>query len=141
MVEMVIMGLRVVMMRRMNKFLMLRRSTPLPTYTWELQFSDYPSTLIGGRKLATRGKTYLMREKRKENLRLVEKEPGSDYRFHTTFQQDFYEPVIIAKTNLMVISQWIDWTYMEEKHDTVFDEVVGSCRAKHLRDVMAFKKN
>jgi hypothetical protein len=82
-----------------------------------------------------------MREKRKENLRLVEKEPGSDYRFHTTFQQDFYEPVIITKTNLMVISQWIDWTYMEEKHDAIFDEVVGSCRAKHLRDVMAFKKN
>jgi hypothetical protein len=32
MVEMVMMGLRVMM----NKFLMLRISTPLPTYTWEL---------------------------------------------------------------------------------------------------------
>jgi hypothetical protein len=40
----------------MNKFLMLRRSIPLPTYTWELQFFGYPSTQIGGRKSATRAK-------------------------------------------------------------------------------------
>jgi hypothetical protein len=50
------MRLRVMMMRRMKKFLMLRRSTPLPTYTWELQFFGYPSTRIGGRKSATRAK-------------------------------------------------------------------------------------
>jgi hypothetical protein len=30
---------------------------------------------------------------------------------------------------------------MEGKHDVIFDEVVGACRAKHLRDVMAFQKN
>jgi hypothetical protein len=30
---------------------------------------------------------------------------------------------------------------MEGMHDAVFDEVVGACRAKHLRDVMAFQKN
>jgi hypothetical protein len=39
-----------------EEVLMLRRSTPLPTYTWELQFSGYPSTRIGERKLATRSK-------------------------------------------------------------------------------------
>jgi hypothetical protein len=82
-----------------------------------------------------------VRQKRKENLSLVEKELGIDYRFHMAFQQDFYESVIIIKTKPVVISQWIDWTYMEGKHDTIFDEVVGSCRAKHLRDVMAFQKN
>jgi hypothetical protein len=54
MMEMVMMELRVMMMRRMKKFLMLKRSTPLPIYTWELQFSSYPSTRIGGRKSATR---------------------------------------------------------------------------------------
>jgi hypothetical protein len=48
------MRLRVMMMRMMKKFLMLRRLTPLPTYTWELQFSSYPSTRNGGRKSATR---------------------------------------------------------------------------------------
>jgi hypothetical protein len=30
---------------------------------------------------------------------------------------------------------------MEIKHDRIFDYVVVDCRAKHLRDVMAFKKN
>jgi hypothetical protein len=92
-------------------------------------------------KISYKGKTNLVREKRKENPRLVEKEPGIDYRFHTAFQQDYYESVIITKTKPATISQWIDWTYMEAKHDTIFDEVVAACRAKHLRDVMSFQKN
>jgi hypothetical protein len=46
--------------------------------------------------------------------------------------------MIITKTKHVVISQWIDWSYMEGKHDAIFDEVVGACRAKHLRDAMAF---
>jgi hypothetical protein len=56
MVEIELIRLRVMMRRRMNKFLMLRRSIPLPTYTWEFQFFGYPSTQIGGRKSATRAK-------------------------------------------------------------------------------------
>jgi hypothetical protein len=82
-----------------------------------------------------------VREKMKENPRLVEKESGIDYIFHTAFHQDFYESVIITKTKPAAISQWIDWTYMEAKHDTVFNTVVATCRAKHLRDVMYFQKN
>jgi hypothetical protein len=30
---------------------------------------------------------------------------------------------------------------MEGKSDMIFDEVVSACRAKHLRDIMAFRKN
>jgi hypothetical protein len=30
---------------------------------------------------------------------------------------------------------------MEGKGDRIFNEVVTACRAKHLRDVMAFRKN
>jgi hypothetical protein len=41
----------------------------------------------------------------------------------------------------MAISQWIDWNYMENKHDRIFDEVVVACKAKHLRDIMTFRKN
>jgi hypothetical protein len=59
-------------------------------------------------KISYKGKTDLVREKRKENPRLVEKELGIDYRFHTAFQQDFYESVIITKTKPAAISQWID---------------------------------
>jgi hypothetical protein len=39
-----------------------------------------------------------VREKRKENPRLVEKEP------HTAFQQDFYESIIITKNKPVTIS-------------------------------------
>jgi hypothetical protein len=59
-------------------------------------------------KISYKGKIDLVREKRKKNLRLVEKESGIDYRFHTIFQQDFYESVIIPKTKPVAISQWID---------------------------------
>jgi hypothetical protein len=37
-------------------------------------------------KISYKGKTDLVREKRKENYRLVEKELGIDYRFYTAFQ-------------------------------------------------------
>jgi hypothetical protein len=49
--------------------------------------------------------------------------------------------VIITKGKPVAISQWIDWKYIKNKHDPIFDDVVAACRAKHLRDVMAFKKN
>jgi hypothetical protein len=92
-------------------------------------------------KISYKGKIDLVRENRKENTRLVEKEPDIDYTFHTVFQQDFYESVIITKIKPATISQWIDWTYMKAKHDMIFDKVVTACRAKHLRDVMSFQKN
>jgi hypothetical protein len=93
------------------------------------------------KKVSYKGKTDLVREKMKENLRLIEKEAGLDYRFHMVFQQDFYESVIIPEHKPVALSQWIDWNYMEGKSNSVFDEVVTAYRTKHLRDIMAFKKN
>jgi hypothetical protein len=55
--------------------------------------------------------------------------------------EDFYESVIIPKNKSESLSQWIYWNYMEGKHDRVFDEVVVACKAKHLRDIMTFRKN
>jgi hypothetical protein len=49
--------------------------------------------------------------------------------------------VIITKGKPVAISQWIDWSYVENKNDLIFDDVVPACRAKHLRDVLDFKKN
>jgi hypothetical protein len=60
-------------------------------------------------KISYKDKTDLVRGKRKENLRLVEKEVGIDYMFHTTFQQDFYESIIIPENKPIALSQWIDW--------------------------------
>jgi hypothetical protein len=91
-------------------------------------------------KISYKGKTEVVGEKRKENPMFHARE-ATDYRFHTFFQQDFYESVIITKGKSVAISQWIDWSYMENKHDLIFSDVVPACRAKHLRDVMAFKKN
>jgi hypothetical protein len=56
-------------------------------------------------KISYKGKIDLVREKRKENPRLVEKESGIDYIFHMAFQQDFYESMIIIKTKPAPISQ------------------------------------
>jgi hypothetical protein len=54
-------------------------------------------------KINYKGKIDLVREKRKENPRLVEKEPDID-----VFQQDFYESIIITKTKPVALSQWIN---------------------------------
>jgi hypothetical protein len=54
-------------------------------------------------KINYKGKIDLVREKRKENPRLVEMEPDID-----AFQQDFYESIIITKTKPVALSQWID---------------------------------
>jgi hypothetical protein len=66
-------------------------------------------------KVIYKGKTELVREKRKENPRLQARE-ATDYRFHT-FQQDLYESAIITKGKPVAISQWIDWRYMENKNE------------------------
>jgi hypothetical protein len=49
--------------------------------------------------------------------------------------------VITPKGKLVANSQWIDWAYMESKHNPIFDGVIEACKAKHLRDVLAFKKD
>jgi hypothetical protein len=50
-------------------------------------------------KISYKGKIDLVWEKRKENPRPIEKESDIDYRFHTVFQWDFYESVIIESTS------------------------------------------
>jgi hypothetical protein len=49
--------------------------------------------------------------------------------------------VITPKSKLVANSQWIDWAYMESKHDPIFDSVIAACKTKHLRDILTFKKN
>jgi hypothetical protein len=87
------------------------------------------------------GQNRFSEKKRKENPMLVENEPDIDYRFHTVFQQNVYESIIIPKNKLVAILQLVDWNYMEGKSDMMFDEVVTSYRDKHLRDIMPFRKN
>jgi hypothetical protein len=80
----------------------------------------------------------------RENRRILahtQPRDAYDYRFHSLFQRDFYESVITPKSKPVVNSQWIDLAYIESKYDPIFDSVVVTCKAKHLRDILAFKKN
>jgi hypothetical protein len=47
----------------------------------------------------------------------------------------------MTKSKLVINSQWIDWAYMENKHDPIFDRVIAACKTKHLSDILAFKKD
>jgi hypothetical protein len=91
-------------------------------------------------KVGNKGKTESVRA----NSRILTRTQHRDVydcRFHSLFQQDFYESVIMTKSKPVANSQWIDWTYMENKHDPIFDRVIAACQAKHLRDILALKKD
>jgi hypothetical protein len=96
-------GLRVIMIRRMKIFWCWGDQ---PHLLHSHGNSNFPATsesrLEGEDQL--QGQDRLGDGKEKKNPRLVEMEPGTDYRFHTTFQQDFYESVIITKTEPLAIS-------------------------------------
>jgi hypothetical protein len=87
-----------------------------------------------------KGKTKSVRENRRIFAR-TQPQDAYDYKFHSPFQQDFYKSIIMVKSKPMANSQWIDWAYMENKHDPFFDRVIAACQAKHLRDILAFKKD
>jgi hypothetical protein len=73
-----------------------------------------------------KGKTKSVRENRRILARTQHRD-AYDYRFHSLFQQDFYESVIMTKSTPVANSQWIDWTYMKNKHDPIFDGVIRVC--------------
>jgi hypothetical protein len=47
----------------------------------------------------------------------------------------------MTKSKPVANSQWIDWAYMENKRDSIFDGVIATCQVKHLRDILTFKKD
>jgi hypothetical protein len=58
-------------------------------------------------KISYKGKTESMRENRRILARTQPRDVY-DYRFHSLFQQDFFESVIMIKSKPMTNSQWID---------------------------------
>jgi hypothetical protein len=91
-------------------------------------------------RVSYKGKTKSVRENRMILAR-TQRRDACDYRFHSLFQQDFYESVIMTKSKTVANSQWIDWAYMENKHDPILDRVIEAYKTKHLRDILAFKKD
>jgi hypothetical protein len=49
---------------------------------------------------------------------------ASDYRFHTQFQQDLYETVIMVRRRILSKAQWVDWSHMAEQQDPIFNQVI-----------------
>jgi hypothetical protein len=47
----------------------------------------------------------------------------------------------MTKSKPVVNPQWINWSYLESKHDPIFDRVIAACKDKHLRDILSFKKD
>jgi methionine aminopeptidase len=61
---------------------------------------------------------------------------ASDYRFHTQFQQDLYETVIMERWRIMSEAQWVDWHHMEEQHDPIYNQVIIACESHHIKKLM-----
>ena len=57
-----------------------------------------------------------------------------DYEFHTRFQQDFYQTVILAMAGIASEAQWVDWTHMANLGNEICDEVAQMCQDRHIKD-------
>jgi hypothetical protein len=82
-----------------------------------------PKNPIWRVKVSYKGNTESVSENRRILTR-TQLRDDYDYRFHSPFQQDFYESVIMIKSKLVTNSQWIDCAYMENKYDPIFDGVI-----------------
>jgi hypothetical protein len=88
-------------------------------------------------KVSYKGKTESVRVKRKINARTLPRD-AYDYRFHSLFQQDFYELVITPKSKPVANSRWIDWAYMKNKHYPIFDRDIAAFHNQTLERYMDF---
>jgi hypothetical protein len=66
---------------------------------------------------------------------------ASDYMFHTHFQQDLYETVIMLRRRIVSEAQWVDWEHMAEQHDPIFNQVIAACESHHIKRLMGFHYN
>jgi len=62
-------------------------------------------------------------------------------RFHTLFQHDFYESVILKDRKITIEAQWVDWESMEKANDPLFQEIMNACESKHIKELMGFQKD
>jgi AraC-like DNA-binding protein len=61
---------------------------------------------------------------------------ASDYIFHTQFQQDLYETMIMDRRKIMLEAQWVDWHHMEAQQDPIYNQVIDACESHHLKNLM-----
>jgi hypothetical protein len=82
-----------------------------------------------------KGATKHVKKLRKIDPRSQQRD-ASDYRFHTSFQQNLYEIVIMDRRRIVSEAQWIDWEHMEAQQDPIYDQVIAACESHHLKILM-----
>ncbi|WVZ75050.1 hypothetical protein U9M48_023145 [Paspalum notatum var. saurae] len=60
----------------------------------------------------------------------------NDHRFHTLFQCDFYDSVIIERKDAITNQKWIHWTHCESMHDPALDAALAKLIEKGMKDIM-----
>ena len=64
---------------------------------------------------------------------------ASDDRYWTSFQQDFYETVILPPSNPTLPMQWIDWEALATLDDPDLNAVIGACEEMGVRNFMTLQ--
>jgi hypothetical protein len=106
----------------------------------------YPKTTI--RKLhkplrynaiSYRGKGSTKEVKRLQKIDPRPQQKGAtDYQFHTHFQQDLYEIVIMVRRRIVYETHWVDWNHMTEQQDPIFNHINVPCECHHIKKLMGF---
>ncbi|KAJ1253559.1 hypothetical protein BS78_K235300 [Paspalum vaginatum] len=47
--------------------------------------------------------------------------------------------MLISRENLVLSDQWVDWKYMEEKKDPIFDQVIVACERQKIKRIMSYQ--
>jgi hypothetical protein len=65
---------------------------------------------------------------------------GSDPRFWSYFHADWYQSVYESKQTLVVLMQWMDWTFLEKhkKSCPTVKDVIDMCDYHRLKKIMTF---
>jgi hypothetical protein len=85
-----------------------------------------------------RGKGTTKEVKRLQKIDPRSQQKGASDRFHTQFQQDLYETVIMVRRRIVSEAQWVDWTHMAEQEDPIFHQVIAACESLHIKRIMEF---
>jgi hypothetical protein len=63
---------------------------------------------------------------------------ATDYRFHTHFQQDLCETVVMVRRKIVSEVQWVDWSHLIEQQDPIFNQLIAACESHHIKKLMGF---
>jgi hypothetical protein len=69
------------------------------------------------------------------------KERGTDERFWTFFQQDWYGIVLFTKNKPVVLVQWVHFDYMRNNKDATFNRILEACEFHGIANLMQFWYN